>query len=85
MSRAARLAAWAALCLALAAWSAGKIEFSTDITNFMPDGQGAELAQISRELARSDLARTMVLTLVSAVSAGATLLSRFGRRAPVAA
>lgn len=28
---------------------------------------------------------TMVLTLVSAVSAGATLLSRFGRRAPVAA
>ncbi len=63
MSRGARLAAWAALCAALLAWSAGRIEFSTDITNFMPDGRGAELAQISRELARSDLARTMVLTV----------------------
>ena len=63
MSRAARLAAWAALCAALLLFSARRIEFSTDITNFLPDGRGAELAQISRELARSDLARTMVLQL----------------------
>ncbi len=63
MSRAARLMAWAALGAALLWYCASHIEFSTDITNFMPDGRGAELAQISRELARSDLARTMVLTL----------------------
>jgi predicted exporter len=63
VSRVARLVAWAALGAALLWYSASRIEFSTDITNFMPDGHGAELAQISRELARSDLARTMVLTL----------------------
>jgi len=63
VSRAARLVAWAALGAALSWYCASRIEFSTDITNFLPDGRGAELAQISRELARSDLARTMVLTL----------------------
>ena len=63
MSRRARLVAWAALGLALFAYSASRITFSTDITNFLPDGRGAELAQISRELVRSDLARTMVLSI----------------------
>jgi predicted exporter len=65
VSRAARLAAWAAFCAALLFFSARRVEFSTDITNFMPEGHGAELAQISRELARSELARTMVLSLTA--------------------
>jgi len=63
VSRAARLTAWAALCIALFVYSARHITFTTDITNFLPDGRGAELAQISRELIHSDLARTMVLTI----------------------
>ncbi len=63
MSRAARLLAWAALCVALLVYSARHITFTTDITNFMPDGRGVELARISRELVQSDLARTMVLTV----------------------
>ncbi|HTO06238.1 MAG TPA: MMPL family transporter [Myxococcota bacterium] len=63
MSRGVRLGAWALLCAALALYGVRGLDFSTDILNFMPDGHGAELAQISRELARSDLARTMVLTL----------------------
>ena len=63
MSRAARLAAWAVLSAALLAYCAAHLEFSTDITNFLPDGEGAELAQISRELTRSELTRTVVLSL----------------------
>jgi hypothetical protein len=65
VSRAVRLAAWALLCAALSVYSVRGLDFSTDILNFMPDGHGAELAQISRELAHSDLARTMVLTLTA--------------------
>jgi len=61
--RLARLAGWAVLCAALGLYSWSRIDFSNDITNFLPDGHGAELAQISTELARSDLARTMILTL----------------------
>jgi predicted exporter len=61
VSRGARLAVWAAVGALLLAYSAPRIEFSTDITNFLPDGRGAELASLSRQLARSDLARTMVL------------------------
>ncbi|MEX2207950.1 MAG: MMPL family transporter [Myxococcota bacterium] len=63
MSRRARLTAWAALCIALFVYSARHVTFTADITNFMPDGRGAELAQISRALIHSDLARTMVLTI----------------------
>jgi predicted exporter len=63
VSRRARLIAWAALGIALFVYSARHITFTTDITNFLPDGHGAELAQISRELVHSDLARTMVLSI----------------------
>ncbi len=63
MTRGFRLALWGLLAAALFAYSAAHISFTTDVTNFMPDGRGAELARISRELAHSDLARTMVLTL----------------------
>ncbi|MFI5315831.1 MAG: MMPL family transporter [Myxococcota bacterium] len=76
MSRAARLAAWAALGAALLLYSARRIEFSTDISNFLPDGRGAELAQISRELMRSDLARTMVLSLTAADPARAVAAAK---------
>ena len=63
MSRAARLAAWAVLTAALLAFCAERVSFSTDITHFLPDGEGAELAQISRELTRSELTRTVVLSV----------------------
>ena len=63
MNRRARLVAWAALGIALFVYSARHITFTTDITNFLPEGRGAELARISRELVHSDLARTMVLTI----------------------
>jgi len=63
VSRRARLVAWAALGVALFVYSARHITFTTDITNFMPDGKGAELARISRELVHSDLTRTMILTI----------------------
>jgi len=63
VSRGARLAAWALFCAGLSLYCLRGLDFSTDILNFMPDGRGAELAQISRQLAHSDLARTMVLTL----------------------
>ncbi len=58
-----RLLLWTCLGVLLAMYIARHITFVTDITNFMPDGSGSELARLSRELAHSDLARTMVLTL----------------------
>ncbi len=76
MSRRARLAAWAVLGVALLVYSASRITFATDITNFMPDGRGAELAQISRELVQSDLARTMVLTIGANVPANAVAAAK---------
>lgn len=63
MTRALRLSLWAIVLAGLATYSARHLSFATDITNFMPDGSGSELAQLSRQLAHSDLARTMVLTV----------------------
>lgn len=63
MNRRARLLAWFAACALLAAYCARGVEFSTDITNFLPDGEGAGAARLSRELSHSDLARTMVLSV----------------------
>jgi predicted exporter len=63
VSRAVRLCAWAALCALLFVYSARHITFSTDITHFLPEGTGSDLARISHELTRSELARTMVLTV----------------------
>ncbi|HEY2773000.1 MAG TPA: MMPL family transporter [Candidatus Binatia bacterium] len=50
---------------ALVAFSLTRLDFSTDITNFMPDGSDADLGLLARHLARSDLARTMMLTVGS--------------------
>src|SRR5262245_11481767 len=58
-----RLGLWLALGVVLAVYIGHHLTFVTDITNFMPDGSGSELARLSRELAHSDLARTMVLTI----------------------
>ena len=63
MTRRLRLLLWAALAVALLVYNARHLSFVTDITNFMPDGSGSELARLSRELAHSDLARTMALTI----------------------
>jgi predicted exporter len=63
VNRRIRLSLWAAVLVLCSVFSARHIEFSTDITNFLPDDDAAEAARISRELARSDLARTMVLNI----------------------
>ncbi len=63
MTRRLRLLGWAALTVLLLVYVARHITFVTDITNFLPDGSGSELARLSRELAHSELARTMALTV----------------------
>ena len=63
MNRRLRLLLWTGVFVLLAVYIARHITFVTDITNFMPDGSGSELASLSRELVHSDLARTMVLTV----------------------
>ncbi len=89
MNRAARLTAWAAALALMAAYCMRSVEFTTDITNFLPDGRGAEPARISRELAHSDLARTMVLSIGAsetsrAVAAAKSLAAMLRERPEVA-
>jgi predicted exporter len=74
--RRVRLALWAALFAALGVYIARHLTFVTDITNFMPDGSGSELAMLSRELVHSDLARTMVLTVSADDPARATAAAK---------
>ncbi len=76
MSRAVRLCIWAGLCVLLLVYTALHLTFTTDITNFMPDGSKSELAHISRELARSDLTRTMALTIGAGDSARAVAAAK---------
>jgi predicted exporter len=76
VTRASRLAAWGVALALMAAYSVRGIEFTTDITNFLPDGEGAEMAHISRELARSDLARTMVLSIGAGETARAVAAAK---------
>lgn len=69
----------AVFALALA-FVAVRIEVSTDILAFLPSGEERELADISREIASSELSRTMILTvqadtLARAVEAGRRLES----------
>jgi predicted exporter len=63
VTRPLRLLLWAALAVMLLVYNARHLTFVTDITNFLPDGSGSELARLSRELAHSDLARSMALTI----------------------
>ena len=52
-----------AFLLALAVFCAGRIDFGSDITNFMPDARAADLALLARYMAQGDLARTMFVTV----------------------
>lgn len=47
----------------LGAWAIPGLRVATDVTHFLPAGQDADLAELSRELTDSDLNRTVTLTL----------------------
>ncbi len=66
-----------------------RLDVSTDITNMMPSGTAGTLAQLSRELTQSELARSMVLsieadTTAQAVAAAKELAERLQARDDVA-
>ena len=49
--------------LAMIAFCAGRISFSTEITDFLPSAEESELAALSRMLGRAELSRTMILSI----------------------
>lgn len=49
--------------LAMIAFCAGRIGFSTQITDFLPSAEESELAALSRMLGRSELSSTMILSV----------------------
>lgn len=63
--RSNRVALWAVLGVTAAAiaYDVAAFEITNDITSFMPPGEERELGRISSALSRSDLSRTMVLTV----------------------
>lgn len=63
--RSNRFALWAVLGVTAAAIAYDVVAFdlTNDITSFMPPGERRELVRISSALSRSDLSRTMVLTV----------------------
>ncbi len=60
-----RLSLWLGLlaCVAMAAYLATSLEITTDISHFLPSLQDRRLAAMARELAESDLTRTMILSV----------------------
>jgi predicted exporter len=58
-----RLLAWLGAAAALAVYVALEVRFGTDITRFMPDRAGSELAALSTQLTDSPLTRTMVFSV----------------------
>jgi predicted exporter len=76
MTRRLRLLGWALFAALLLAYDARHLSFVTDITNFLPDGSRSELARLSRELAHSELARSMALTIGADDPARAVLAAR---------
>jgi predicted exporter len=58
-----QLAFGAVVVAALGAFVAARMTVVTDITSFLPAGDDPTLSQLSREIASSELSRTMVLTL----------------------
>ncbi len=68
---AAVVAATAGLVAALAAYSARNLHVSTDITHFLPEGEDRSLAELSRQLTRSALARTTILSVEAPTRAAA--------------
>jgi len=57
------LAALVALGVVSSVYAALRLDVTTDITHFLPSGKTRELAALSRDLAGSELTRTLVLTL----------------------
>lgn len=71
-----RLGAAALFVLALVGFVAARFEVTTDITEFLPDGEDRVLASLSREIADSELSRTMILALEAPDLAAALRASR---------
>jgi predicted exporter len=74
---------------ALAIAVATRLSFGTDITNLMPEGRAGSLADVSRRLTDSELARTMVLNVggpdtASAVAGARSLAERLAGHPEVA-
>ncbi|MCP4873798.1 MAG: MMPL family transporter [Proteobacteria bacterium] len=61
MSRRARLIAGAVAIVLLAGYVGLNFSITADVTHFLPQGNDVRLAKLSRALATSDMARTMVL------------------------
>lgn len=62
--------------LAALGYVVARFEVTTDVSEFLPDAEGRALAQLSREIADSELSRTLVLTLEAADQAEAVRASR---------
>lgn len=58
-----RLVLGVALVVALASYVVLNFDVTTDISHFLPDSADGELATISRQIADSELSRTMILAL----------------------
>lgn len=58
---------WLALAVlaALGAFVAARFELVTGVSHFLPEGTDRELAPLSRELAESELTRTIIITLAA--------------------
>lgn len=56
----------AAAAVAMLAYSASHLSWRSDVTRFMPSGEDQALAELSRALADSELARTMILSVGAA-------------------
>lgn len=63
-------AAFLAFLAALALFAGRRIDWSSDITNFLPDAGAADLALLARSMTQGDLARTMFLTVGVRAEAG---------------
>ncbi|MCC6874381.1 MAG: hypothetical protein IT378_08780 [Sandaracinaceae bacterium] len=91
MSRARVISLLAMLAVAAAgAYVLSTLEVTSDITHFLPAGEDAELASLIGELSRSDLNRTITLTIEApdrdaSARAAALLASKLSIRPEVAA
>src|SRR6478672_2711064 len=58
-----RIVIAAVIIAAMGAYSALRMEVTTDITHFLPAGSDHRMARLSRELADSPLTRTLILSI----------------------
>jgi len=66
-----RIVIAAVIIAAMGAYSALRMEVTTDITHFLPAGSDHRMARLSRELADSPLTRTLILSIGSKHAPGA--------------